>query len=406
MKESIGIGILREGKIPIDLRVPLSPKQAKELIDKFKGVQVFIQSSPIRCFSDKEYKEQGLPIVQDLHDCDILLGIKEVPIPELLENKTYLFFSHTIKKQTYNRELLRTILNKKIRLIDYECLTEENGLRLIAFGRYAGIVGAINGIWAYGQKNKLFKLKRAKDCFDLEELKKESKKIKLPPIKIALTGGGRAANGAMEILNAMGICKVSPKDYLTESFAFPVYTQLRSSDYHKRKEGKEFSAQEFYQNPERYLSTFTSYTSSTDILIATAFWHPEAPALFSRESMVEKNFKLSVIADVTCDINGSIPSTKKTSSIEDPVYDYDPVNNRIMPPFSNKDFVTTMAIDNLPTELPRDASIDFGNEMLLHILPALLGHDEEGIIQRATIAENGKLTSIFSYLQDFVEGKE
>lgn len=402
--EKVLIGILREGKIPVDRRSPLSPTQAQQVSLQYENVQVKCQHSLIRCFSDEEYLEVGIPVEEELEDCDILFGVKEVPIKELIPNKTYFFFSHTIKQQPHNRKLLQAILQKKIRLVDYECLTDLQGNRLIAFGRYAGIVGAYNGILAYGLKYHLFDLRRARDCFDLADLKTEFSKVKLPRIKIIVTGGGRAANGAIEVLEGMRIQRVTPKEILEKEFDQPVYAQLRSADYHKRKRDGGFDAKEFYATPHIYESTFLTYAQKADLLIAAAFWKPTAPALFTREDMQHKDFKVRVIADITCDIGGSIPSTKRPSTIDDPVYDYNPWEDKVALPFSDRKFVSVMAVDNLPCELPRDASKDFGKEIVQKILPGLLGKDKDAIIARATIAEHGRLTPPFQYLKQYVEG--
>lgn len=398
------IGIIKEGKVPIDKRVPLTPQQAKYIKDNF-NVEVFVQTSDIRCFSDDDYRNAGLPIVDSVDDCDIILGVKEVPIDKLIPNKTHFFFSHTIKKQDYNRDLLRSILDKKIRLVDWETLTNESGNRIIAFGRWAGIVGAYNGIWTFGKRYNLYNLRRAHECFDYEDLKTEFKKIKLPNIKIALTGGGRVAKGAMEVLLGAGISQVTPHDFLTERFDEPVFTQLNSRDYNKRRAGGEFLRNEFYKSPELYEGDFLKYTKVTDLLIACAFWDPAAPVLFHREDIIKDDFDIKVIADITCDIEGSIPSTKKPSTIDDPIYDYNPTDNEVEQALTDEGNITVMAVDNLPCELPRDASESFGNELVNNVIPHLLGGDEKGVIQRATITNEGHLTGKYSYLQDYVDGK-
>lgn len=397
------IGVIKEGKVPIDRRVPLTPKQAKFIQDHF-NVEVSIQSSDIRCFSDDDYRNVGLPIVDSVEDCDIILGVKEVPMDKLVPNKTHFFFSHTIKKQDYNRELLRSILEKKIRLIDWETLTNESGNRIIAFGRWAGIVGAYNGLWTYGKRTNLFNLKRANECFDYEDLKNEYGKINLPNVKIALTGGGRVTKGAMEVLLEAGISQVTPHDFLSERFDEPVFTQLNSRDYNKRKDGGEFHRNEFYSNPELYEGDFLKYAKVTDILIACAFWDPAAPVLFHREDILRDDFDIRIIADITCDIEGSIPSTKKPSTIDDPIYDYNPSDDQVEQALSDEGNITVMAVDNLPCELPRDASASFGNELVNNVIPHLLGDDSEGIIHRATIAKDGVLTNNYNYLQDYVNG--
>lgn len=401
----IRIGLIKEGKIPLDRRVALTPFQVRQVQESFPTVQVVAQASDIRCFPDEEYEQEGIEVVHSLENCDILLGVKEVPIPQLLVGKTYFFFSHTIKKQTYNRELLQEILRKKIRLIDYETLTDVSGKRVIAFGRWAGIVGAYNGIWTYGKRYNLFHLRRARDCFDLEDLKTEFIKVKLPPIKIVLTGGGRVAKGAMEVLLGIGVRQVTPRDFLLEKFDFPVFTQLNSRDYHTRKEGGEFSRNEFYRLPEKYEGDFLKFTRVADLLIASAYWDPHAPVLFKRGDVLRDDFKLKIIADITCDIEGSIPTTKKPSTIDDPIYDYNPSDDEVEKALCDEGNITVMAVDNLPCELPRDASENFGEQLIRNILPHLLNGDPEHVIQRATITEHGNLTERYEYLQDYVSEK-
>ncbi len=401
---SIKIGILREGKIPIDRRVPFTPAQTQEIHHKFTDITIACQPSAIRCFPDNEYEKQGTPLQEELQDCDVLMGVKEVPIENLIPNKTYFFFSHTIKAQAYNRDLLKAALAKNIRLIDYEVLKDANNTRIVAFGRYAGIVGAYNGLWTFGKRYNLFHLRRARDCFDMEDLKTEFSKVKLPPIKIGITGGGRVAKGAMEVLHGIGLQRVSPSDFIHENYKEPVFTLLNTKDYNRKKDGGAFRKQEFYQQPERYESDFHPYAQKMDLLIAAAYWDPKAPVLFHQEDVLQNDFNIKVIADITCDIEGSIPSTKKPSTIDDPVYDYEPSEDTIEPAFSDEGNITVMAVDNLPCELPRDASNDFGRELIDNVLPNLVGEDTDAILARATIAENGRLTSYFSYLQGFVDG--
>lgn len=399
---TIKVGLIREGKVPPDKRVPFTPAQVEEIGQRFSNVEVYCQHSPVRCFQDSEYEAVGAKILSNMSECDILMGIKEVPISDLIPGKTYLFFSHTIKKQPYNRKLLKEVLKKKIRLIDYEALKDKQGNRLVAFGRYAGIVGAYNGLWTYGKRFGGFTLRRAFECFDVNDLKLELRKVNLPPIKIILTGAGRVGRGAMETLDTAGIRKVSPSDFLTRQFNEPVYVQLSSADYHTRKEGGHFNREEFHQNPNRYASHFTDYTKVADVLMAGAFWNPDAPVLFTRHDMLEPDFKIKIIADITCDIEGSVPSTKKASSITDPIYDYDADTDSVAPALSNENYVTVMAVDNLPCELPRSASEEFGKDLIDRILKPLFIDDQEGIIERATIAKDGSLTEQFEYLGDYV----
>lgn len=398
------IGLIREGKVPVDRRVALPPEHAQKVLQKYPNVEIVAQTSEIRCFPDQEYEDAGIKIVDSLDDCEVIFGVKEVPLASLLPSKSYFFFSHTIKKQPYNRELLQEILQKNIRLIDYETLTAKNGKRIIAFGRWAGIVGAYNGILTYGKRYNLFDLRRAHECFDIEDLKSEFSKVKLPPVKILLTGGGRVAKGAMEVLVGMGIRKVTPRQFLEQHFDFPVFCQLNVRNYNKNIDGSDFSRNEFYKAPQRFEGDFLEYTQHADILIASAFWDPQAPVLFERKDMVRNDFKICVIADITCDIEGSIPSTKQPSTIAEPVYDYNPCDDQVENPFSDEGNISVMAVDNLPCELARDASESFGDELVSSVLPALLGDDEDEVIKRATITQDGKLTSYFSYLQDYVDG--
>lgn len=403
---SIKVGLIREGKVPPDKRVPFTPIQVEEIGQRFSNVKIYCQHSTVRCFHDSEYEAMGAEILTDMTGCDILMGIKEVPVSELISGKTYLFFSHTIKKQPYNRKLLQEVIRKKIRLIDYEAMKDKQGNRLVAFGRYAGIVGAYNGLWTYGQRFGGFKLRRAFECFDVNDLKLELRKVFLPPVKIILTGAGRVGRGAMESLDTAGIRKVSPADFLNRQFDEPVYVQLSSADYHTRKQGGHFNREEFHYHPDRYSSHFTDFTKVADVLMAGAFWNPEAPVLFTREDMLSKDFKIKIIADITCDIEGSIPSTKKASSIPDPIYDYDSKTDSLQPPLSDDRFITVMAVDNLPCELPRSASEEFGKDLIDRILKPLFIDDQEGIIERATIAKDGALTENFEYLRDYVSSKD
>jgi alanine dehydrogenase len=400
--KSIKLGIIREGKIPPDKRVPFTPMQTEEIGQRFPNVKVICQRSEVRAFKDDEYREYGLEVTDDISQCDILMGIKEVPIQNLIAGKTYLFFSHTIKKQPRNKKLLQEILDKKIRLIDYETLKDRLGNRLVAFGRFAGIVGAYNGLWTYAQRFGGYSLRRAYEHFDVNDLKLELRNVKLPPVKIILTGGGRVGKGAMETLDTAGIRKVGVYDFLTKSFNEPVYVQLSSADYHVRRDGGHFNRDEFHHHPERYDSTFLSFTKVADVLMAGAFWNPKAPVLFTREDMLSPDFKIKIIADITCDIEGSIPSTKRASSIPEPLYDYNPENDSVEAPISNPNYVTVMAVDNLPCELPRSASEEFGRDLIDKILPILFGKDTDGIIKRATIARDGHLTETYQYLEDYV----
>ncbi|NDK56955.1 NAD(P)-dependent oxidoreductase [Pontibacter fetidus] len=399
----VKVGIIKEGKIPVDKRVPLTPKKCMEAMHEFSDLEVIVQPSEVRCFSDQEYVELGVNLQQDLSGCDVLMGVKEVPLNQLIPNKTYFFFSHTIKKQPHNAKLLRAVLDKNITLIDYELLTDNDGHRVVAFGRYAGIVGAYNGILTYGKKHKIFDLKPAYLCHDMDDMQEEFFKVKLPPIKIAVTGGGRVAGGAMEVLNMMGIRKVSVFDYLYKQFTEPVYAQLHSGDYNTRPDVEVWDSPDFYAHPELYQSTFRKFTKVTDLLMACAYWDPRAPKLFSEEDTRQPEFKIDTIADITCDVDGSIPTTKRASTIPEPAYDYNKATGKLEPAYSSENNITIMAVDNLPCELPRNASRDFGRNIIDYVFPQFFNNDEGGMLARATIAKGGKLTEKYKHLQEYAD---
>ncbi len=395
------IGIIREGKVPPDARVPLSPEQCVEVSRKYP-LEIVVQPSLVRCFPDDAYQRQGIRLQEDLSDCDILMGIKEVPASMLIGGKAYFFFSHTIKEQVYNRRMLQVILEKGIRLVDYEVLTDEAGRRLIAFGKFAGMVGAHNGILAYGERTGLYRLKRMKDCLDYADAKKVYRSLNLPPMKVVLTGTGRVASGAALVLSDMGLRLVSPSEYLYQQYDEPVFTQLSSSDYVASKGGGAYDRESFHQHPERYKSTFQPFYQNSDILVHGIFWDNRAPAFFTAEEMRREDFRIKVIADITCDIAplSSIPSTLRASSIAHPVYGYDPVTETETPPYLPGS-IDMMAIDNLPSELPRDASREFGEQFIHHILPELF-KPESAMLARAVIAEDGELGAHFKYLRAYV----
>ena len=398
------IGVIRETKNPPDKRVPLSPEKCAKLKQNFPEVELVVQSSNIRAFKDEEYSELGVNIVQDVSDCDVLLGVKEVKKEELLPHKTYFFFSHTIKEQPYNRDLLQKMLALKIKMIDYEALTYPKNGRILGFGRYAGIVGAYNAFLAFGIKSNSYNLKPANECLDYKELKQELKKVKLPnDYKIIISGDGRVGKGAEEIIHAIGIYEVSPLDFLTSTRNEPIYTQLSIKEYNKRKDGQLFTKDDFYTNPELFESNFKRFSDIGDMYIACHYWDANAPFVFSREDIKADSFKLKIVADISCDIDGPVASTLRPSTIDEPLYGYDPKTESEVD-FMNENAIGVMAVDNLPCELPRDASEDFGNELLTKVLPSIIGEDIDTIIERASICENGKLTSYYSYLQDYLDG--
>jgi saccharopine dehydrogenase (NAD+, L-lysine forming) len=403
---TIKLGIIKEGKIPHDKRVPLTPAQCKILQEKFKNIKIFVQPSNHRAFTDEEYMQNDISLNENLINCDILMGIKEVPCDDLIPNKTYLFFSHTIKKQAHNSKLLRTILEKKIRLIDYELITDKNNKRLIGFGRFAGIAGIYSGLRSLGLKTKTFELKFANQCKDFNELTEELKKVKLPEnFKMVLTGQGRVGMGTREILSLLDIKEVTAEVYLNQTFTTAVFTQIDAEDYYASSVGASFNKLEFYKEPQKYTSDFLKFAKVSDMYVACHFWDSKAPIIISKADFLDKDFRIKYIADISCDVDGPIASTIRSSTIEEPYYGYDPKTGEEVS-YNHPDSILVMAVDNLPCELPRDASEYFGNELIKNVLPFLFGNDTDGIIERAAETNSeGKLNNAFKYLQDYAEGK-
>jgi saccharopine dehydrogenase (NAD+, L-lysine forming) len=407
MDKRIKVGILRETKNPPDRRVPLTPSQIVALQELYPDTEFYIQPSDIRCYSNEEYEYLMIPLREDLSNCDILMGVKEVDKRLFIEGKTYLFFAHVAKKQEHNRELLREMLRKKIRLIDYEYLTTDKGQRVVAFGRWAGIVGAYNGLRARGIKTNRFKLKPAYQCRDLDEMWAGLRMIQLKPgLKILITGEGRVASGALETLAECDLVKVTPEEFLTKEYNVPVVCQIGPQHYTKHTDGRPFEFNNFLNHPEQYESDFLKFTKVTDILIAAHFWDPRSPKFFTQEDAAAGDFRISVVADISCDVHGPIASTLRATSIADPFYSYNRHTGMEEPAFTRPESITVMAIDNLPGELPRDSSSDFGHQLIDHVINDLFIGNDSPMIQRATIASNGALTPQYQYLDDFVKGSD
>lgn len=406
MKKII-IGVVREGKVPPDKRVPLTPEQCAKLQAIYSNVKVIVQPSPIRAFADNEYSDLGIEMKEDLSECDILIGVKEVNIEDLIPNKKYLFFSHTYKKQPYNRDLLRAILEKNIQLIDYEVLKDKKNKRIIGFGRYAGIVGAYNGFLTYGLKHNLYSLKAANLCANRKEVEAELKKVVLPKnTKIVLTGFGRVGHGAREILALLPIKEVSPEEFLSGDFNEPVFAHLEVEDYYTKTDGSPFEKSVFYKQPELFDSTFARYLSKTDMYIPCHYWSAKADFIFTREDLKADDLRMSVVADISCDIDGPVACTIRPSKIADPIYGYDPSSEKEID-FNADGAIAVMAVDNLPCELPLDASDHFGSELIKEVFPALLKDDKDAIIERGSQTTlSGELSSYFNYLDAYVAGNE
>lgn len=397
----VRIGLIRERKSPADSRVPLTPFQAAYVNKKYEGVEVVVEASPSRCFSDDEYKAEGVSVVEDMSGCDILLGVKEIPVEYIIPNKTYLFFSHTKKMQPYNQKLMHALIEKKVRMIDYECLTHKDEQRILGFGLFAGIVGAHNGLLTYGKKFGLYELPPAHTVEDFQALIHAYRKQRLPNIKIAVTGSGRVAAGVIEVMTNLDVESVEPEDYLTHQYDYPVYTHLKGQALYARKDNGLYFRDDFHAHPEIYKCLFSNYISQTDILMNGIYWDEHIARLFEQKDTLHKDWRISVIADITCDINGSVPINVGASTIAEPVYGVDKRTHDKVAPYQNtKDVIDVMAVDNLPNELPRDASHYFGAHFEKFVLGELLA-DNSDIIARATICDGGKLTSEYEYMSEY-----
>lgn len=401
---SIIFAIIKERKNPPDRRVVFSPKKCQEVVKQFPEARIIVEASDIRIFSDDAYRKAGFEVLEDVSEADVMLGVKEVPVEALIPNKKYFFFSHTIKKQPYNRKLLQAVLQNKIELFDHETIVNKRKGRLIGFGYYAGLVGAYNGFRALGLRDDLFELPKVETLTDLTAVKAELDKISLPPIKILLSGSGKVAKGAKEILDHLKIKKIASAAYLsTDKFEKAVYCVVGVADYNKRKDGGQFNRSEFYKDPSHYEGDFLKFAKTTDMFIAGHFYGDGAPFLFTHKDAEQTDFRINLVADISCDVAGPVASTLRASTIAKPFYGYNPMKK------SETDFdvpgsITVMAVDNLPCELPKDASQGFGDMFLEHVIPAFFNGDKEGNLKRGQITTSeGQLTSKFAYLKDYVE---
>ena len=395
------IGLIREGKIPADNRVALTPAQCKWIHKNHPEIKVIVQHCDTRCFIDREYEMAGVEVKENIDECDILMGIKEVPVEMLIANKKYLFFSHTKKLQPHNQKLLKAIIAKKINLVDYECLEHEDGKRIIGFGFFAGIVGAHNGMMAYGKRTGLYDLEKVNSAKNLQHLIHTYFGLNLPALKIAVTGSGRVAHGILEIMNLLGIHEVEPDEYLEKEFAYPVYVHLKGADLYAHKNNGSYSRMDFHTNPSNYNCIFNKYIPHTDILMNGIYWEKNIPRLFEMEALPGKDFRIQTIADITDDANGSVPCNIGDSTIEDPIYGVDKKTfNRTAPYLPGS--VDVMAVGNLPNELPRDASRYFGEHLIKFVMKDLVEGNSK-IIDRATIVKDGKLTEYFEYMKEYAD---
>lgn len=397
-------GIIKERKNPPDRRVVFTPEELERLQSDYPDALVKVESSDIRVFPDEDYSKLGIEVAEDISDCEVFFGVKEIPVDYLIPNKKYFFFSHTIKKQPYNRKLLQAILEKNIELYDHETIVDANNKRLIGFGRYAGIVGAYNGFRAFGIKYELFNLPKAETLNSKEDLVVRLRRQIFPNLKIVLTGHGKVGMGAKEILDGMKIKQVSVDDFLNKIYSQPVYTQIDVLDYNKRIDGQVLDNKDFYTNPQAYTSNFERFTKVADIFMAGHFHGNNAPDILTQDMLKAADCKIKVVADISCDVDGPIACTIKASTIAEPFFGYLPGEHKEVP-YTHPGSIMVMSVDNLPCELPKDASEGFGEMFMKYVIPAFFNGDKDGILQRAKITENGKLTPRFAYLQDYVDGK-
>mgnify|MGYP002624408130 CR=1 FL=1 len=396
------IGILKETKTPIDNRVPITPEQAERL--KGYGVEVIVESSDIRAYTDEEYRARGITITDGLAGeedfFDFLLGVKEVAIDALIPYQHYIFFSHIAKMQPYNRNLLRAIIEKNIALTDYEYLTDNHGNRTVAFGFFAGAVGTYNTIRLYGIKYGVFSIEAPKPDWSIDTLSEKIKEV-LPileafKVKILVTGTGRVSDGAQYVLNHAGIRQQGRCSYI---LLCPDLMFTRDSQYNV------YEREDFHRHPQNYFSRFGEYIQLADILISCHYWDNHAPKVFTSAMMANPRNRIKVVGDVTCDINGGMDCTVRPSTHTAPFYDYNPRKNCEEPFMQDKDNISVMAVDTCPNALPRAASKAFGEMVINEILTPAIRGDYEAITN-ATLTANGGITERFKYLEDFAYGEE
>ena len=407
-KQLTNIGIIRESRND-ENRTPLVPEHIKKYKESNPNINFIIQPSNSRCFSDEEYELCGAKINENLNECSIIFGVKEIDPNILINNRTYLFFSHTFKinKQQKNiekhkKDLLLSILNKKITLIDYENIRGKNGTRCLGFGRFAGIVGCYNTLNLLLRVLGKQSLASAYKIDDYERLVLNLKNLYFPKTKILVTGDGRVAKGVIELLNQTNIKAVSKKDFLEKKFDQPIFCNLETKDYVTNNSSTNFNLEHFINNPQDYSSSALQYLKETNILISAHYWDPSSPKIFENEDLkVLQNLK--IVGDITCDINGSVPTTIRSTTIEEPNYWIERYNLKEID--ENNDGIAVMAVDNLPSELPRDSSTEFSEGIINEVLPFLLKEDD-GRILNGTITTDGSFLEKYNYLNDYIRINE
>jgi saccharopine dehydrogenase (NAD+, L-lysine-forming) len=432
------IGIRREDKSRWERRVPVTPEDARKLGEKH-DIEVWVQPSPIRVFSEEEFTQAGAIVQEDLSPCPVIFAVKEMPLDFFEPGKTYVFFAHVIKGQPYNMPMLKKMLDLGCNLIDYEKVTDEKGRRLIFFGRHAGIAGMIDTLWALGQRldwegipNPFTQLGHTYEYKDLAEAKeavsKMGEKIKtggLPeavtPLICGIAGYGNVARGVWEVLDLLPIVEIEPEDVapLVEGsdYAANVIYKVVFKEEHTVEPispDHQFELQDFYDHPEKYRGKFESYVPYLTLIVNCVYWEEKYPRLVTKEFLKQlyseqKQPRLRVIGDISCDIEGAIECTVRSTEPDEPVFVYNPFTGEATDGYEGEGPVV-MAVDILPSELPRDASVDF-SAVLREFIPAIAKADFSAPfeqlelspeIKRAVIAYHGELTPDYCYIEEFL----
>ena len=430
------IGIRYEDKFTAERRVPLTPDHIKKLNEEF-GIEFNVEPSEKRIFKDEEFVKAGANLTGDFTDCELIIGVKEIVEKWFEEKKTYIFFSHTIKGQDYNMSILRKMIEKRVNLIDYEKIADENGRRLIFFGKFAGLAGMIDTLWALGLRlkyqgidNPFTKLNQCYTYNSLEEakavveeigenIKKNGLPKELTPFVTGFTGYGNVSKGAQEIYDLLPTKEITPAELLKleDNTNLPnnvLYKVIfKEENLSVRKDGSPFELQHYYNNPADYKSDFEQYLPKMSILMNCMYWTEEYPTIVTKDYL-EKNYsndhKLKIIGDITCDVNGSIECTEKGALVENPIFVYDTKNRTIEDGYRGNG-IQMMTVDILPSELPREAS-KFFSEKLLPFIPQIAKADfdvsfEEldlpAPIKRALILHKGKFTPDYEYMEEFLK---
>jgi len=433
-RRSLVVGVLREKTETGERRAPLSPPDVKWLVER--GIDVEVESHPLRIFKDREYRKAGAEIVKNIRKATLLVGIKAMELPDIIGGKIYMIFSHTVKGQKNNISLLKEFVRKNATLIDYEKIRGQRGKRLVYFGKYAGICGMVDSLYYYGRKLKdrgvstpFLKMKQSWKYEDIEDMRKNIEKVrekiysegfpaKAKPFIVGIIGRGNVSSGVQEVLGIMGAEEVHPRD-------MDRFVKSRKLDSKKiymivfyreekirAKAGKKFYFEEYLEHPEMFQSNMDSYLPKLNMLVNCAYWDEHYPRMVTKQMLKDlyskRNFRLEFISDISCDIGGSIESTYRTTTQKSPVYTHDPSSDTYVKGYRSPG-ITTLAIDNLPTELPKDSSKSFSSFIREYVYQ-LAEHGALNVtehiaipreIRQAVVTQNGELTDNYRYLERY-----